>query len=97
MCVASAVTDYYQNKWTTLPYPGIDSTPIIYPKLPDGKSLKWITLEEWEDYQNLKRIVEGYDERTNQPECIKPELAEFERQVVEVLIKRGVLTATNQD
>lgn len=95
MCVASAVTDYYQNKWTTLP--GVDTRPIIYPMLPDGKGLRWIAAEEWEDYQNLKRIVEGYDERTNQPECIKPELAEFERQVVDVLIKRGVLTQTAQD
>ena len=93
MCVASAVTDFFQDKWTTLP----KSTPITYPLLPDGRPLRWITEEEWQDYQNLKRIVEGYDERTNQPECIKPELAEFERQVVEVLIKRGVLTETYKD
>lgn len=44
MCVASAVTDYYQNKWTT-PIPGIN-TPIIHPMLPDGRGLRWITAEQ---------------------------------------------------
>lgn len=78
MCVASAVTDYYRDKWfTTLPL--IPPQPVSI--TPDMFVLKpgiTITPEQWEDYQNLKRIAEGYDTDTDQPECIKPDVAVWE-------------------
>lgn len=90
MCVVSAVTDYFQNKWVT-------PAPIFHPFQPDGTGFIWITKEQWEDYQNLKRIAEQYDTRTDQPDCIKPDLAAFELKVEKTLVARGVLEAAKEE
>lgn len=89
MCAVSAVTDYYRDKWIG---PLIPSTlfpdPTFYPPMP-AITLKpgvTITAEQWAEYQELKRRMEEYDAKTGQPDCIKPEVAEWEK-VVESNIK----------
>jgi hypothetical protein len=99
MCAVSAVTDYYREKWPinipgypdyTLPEP-----PPFAPLAPlDGR---WITAAEWAEYQELKHRMEEYDAKTGQPDCIKPEVKEWEKIVVDVLIKRGIIVDRNND
>lgn len=84
MCVVSAVTDFYQREWGS---PWVDpgyKPPIVAP-------VKIITDEQWEEYQRLKRAAEEIDKKTSQPDCIKPDLAEWEQKMEEFLIKKGVL------
>jgi hypothetical protein len=83
MCAVSAVTDYYRDKW----FEQVPSFPVPYYVLPAPSypspyfTLKpgvTITVEQWDEYQKLKRVMEEYDARTGQPDCIKPEVAQWE-------------------
>jgi hypothetical protein len=76
MCVVSMVTDHYQEKW---------------PANLEPDKVK-ITLAEWFEYQELKKKAVQYDIRTRQPHCEKPGVDEWEQKIVEVLLKRGLLT-----
>lgn len=71
MCVASMVTDHYQDKWPVYK-PTFDPLPPIYP------AFRAITKEQWEEYQELKRKAEEYDKRNGEPECVKTGVAEWE-------------------
>lgn len=85
MCAVSAVTDYYRDKWfqpAPLPYipPPVVIEPVPYN--PNSFTLKpgvTITKEQWDEYQELKRRMEEYDAETEQPDCIKPEVAVWEK------------------
>lgn len=94
MCVASAVTDYYRDKWTT---PNNDWTALPYQPYVPTPAGRWITEQQWQEYQDLKRIAEQYDERTGQPHCAKPDIAAWEAVIEDVLIKRGLLVKPAQD
>lgn len=52
---------------------------------------RFISEGEWQEYQRLKKMAEEIDKKTNQPDCVKPELAEWEKRVEEVLRKNGIL------
>lgn len=80
MCVASAITDYHRDLWPTPSFPS-----PLGPKWNTGGV--WITKEQYDEYLKLKRAAEDYDAKTNQPECIKPEVAQWESEVVQYLIK----------
>lgn len=80
MCAVSAVTDYYRDKWPVMPL----QLPIpgVYHVNPQQVVLKpgvMVTVEQWAEYQELKRRMEAYDAQTGQPDCIKPEVAEWEK------------------
>ena len=57
---------------------------------PIGESFQ-ITRAEWEEYQRLKRNVQEIDKIIKQPDCIKPELDEWEKKIENYLIKRGII------
>lgn len=100
MCAASAVTDYYRlNKWPLPEYESM-TLPTWVPD-PDWKVLPAkavnehpltpvapisITLQEWVEYQELKRRMEEYDAATGQPDCIKPEVDTWEKIVQQIVI-----------
>ena len=46
---------------------------------------------EWQEYQRLKRNAEEIDKLTKQPDCVKPDLQEWEQKVIEVLKKQGLI------
>lgn len=71
MCAVSAVTDVYRDKW---PIPTFPQQPV----LPFPIQISW---EDWLHYQVLKKRMEEYDAITHQPDCVKPEVAEWEHQV----------------
>jgi hypothetical protein len=88
--------------------PAIDPPFLIRPLLPDVSKFPptppvlepkkvEITKEEWEEYQRLKKAAEEIDQKTNQPDCIKPDLAEWEERMEEFLIKKGVLPGKSLD
>ncbi len=88
MCVVSAVTDHYQREWGNPwyipphpPFPGY--TP----------SQRIISEQDWQEYQRLKRAALEIDQKTSQPDCIKPDLAEWEANMEAFLVKKGVLPA----
>ena len=82
MCVVSAITDNLQKQWT----PGwTPFQPYPHP------SAVTITLEQYNEYLELKKRAEEFDRKTGQPDCIKPELAQWEAMIEEVLRKKGVL------
>lgn len=89
MCAVSAVTDYYRDKWVFSPgyIPLTLPEPTFYPPMPAYvlKPGVTITAEQWEEYLELKRRMEEYDKQTNQQDCIKPEVAEWEK-----VVKLGV-------
>jgi len=60
-------------------------------KWPTISSLIQITQAQWDEYQELKRKAMEYDKRTGQPDCVKPEVEEWENKIVEVLKKKGLL------
>jgi hypothetical protein len=103
MCAVSAVTDYYRDKWPlvdyTYPQPGDwTNTPVVWPNSMPKEVTPItinITLEQWREYQELKRRMEEYDTKTGQPDCIKPEVAEWEKVIVRVLTERGILPAVD--
>jgi hypothetical protein len=91
MCAVSMVTDYYREKiW---PQPWTSPTfPPYAPMVPDDYDWHMtISRKDWEHYQELKRCMEEYDRKTGQPDCVKPEVAEWERIVEGVLIKKGLI------
>jgi hypothetical protein len=92
MCVVSAVTDHYQREWGA-PWvsPINHNAPVI--DFDPNKVGTYITAEQWREYQRLKKAAEEIDQKTKQPDCIKPDLAEWEAQMEAFLIKRGVLPA----
>lgn len=94
MCVASAITDHFRDKWplqnlplypTPSTFPGGTPAPVIKP----GSVI--ITIEQWDEYQKLKKIAMDYDKATGQPDCEKGDLATWEAAVVEVLRQQGTL------
>ena len=93
MCAASMVTDYYRDKWPVSPmYP--ETPEYDWSKIeiqPLKTTMVQITMEQWLEYLELKRRMEEYDAKTGQPECIKPEVAEWEEVIVRVLKERGIL------
>ena len=70
MCATSAVTDYYQHKWHLPNYREIPEFPSPAPFV--------ITPEQWAEYRELKKRMEEYDKNTNQPDCVKPQVAIWE-------------------
>lgn len=76
MCAVSMITDHYRDKW---PVPIIDVNKVQ------------ITFEQWREYQELKRLMEEYDKKTKQPDCVKPEVAEWEKSMEDFLKKKGIL------
>lgn len=103
MCAVSAVTDYYRDKWPLIPMEPIDKpwsggitiTPNPMPLPYTLDPGVWITAEQWKEYQELKRRMEEYDAKTNQPDCVKPEVAEWEAVIEAYLIKRGIIHQNN--
>jgi hypothetical protein len=89
MCAVSAITDYYRDKWPVVPMmpPNqfvIEPMPVAPPIHHPAFILKpgiTITQEQWAEYQELKRRMEAYDAESNQPDCIKPEVAVWEEVV----------------
>jgi hypothetical protein len=69
------ISDHYRDKWFTAPL---------------GQGI-YISYEDWKEYQELKRKAQEYDNRFNQPDCVKPELQEWEQKMREFLIKQGVI------
>lgn len=55
-----------------------------YPPITPGIA---ISLEQWQEYLELKRKAEEYDLRTNQPDCVKPDLEEWETKMKRFLKK----------
>lgn len=95
MCAVSAVTDYYRDKWSLIPFYGDTIRPydpFVQPQINPGQfTLKpgvVITEEQWAEYQELKRRMEEYDARTGQPDCIKPEVAAWEQ-----VVRNNLVTA----
>lgn len=76
MCAVSMVTDFYRDKWNPF---DISTNRIV------------ITKQQWEEYLELKRRMEEYDKRTNQPDCIKPEVADWEKLMEDFLKRKGIL------
>ena len=76
MCAVSMVTDFYRDKWNPF---DISTNHIV------------ITKQQWEEYLELKRRMEEYDKRTNQPDCIKPEVADWEKLMEDFLKRKGIL------
>lgn len=73
MCVASAVTDHFQKEW---------GTPWAAP------TFRVITEAQWAEYQRLKKAAEEIDEKTHQPNCIKPGLEEWESRMKEYVTSK---------
>lgn len=102
MCAVSAITDHYRDKWPLIPLEPIDKpwhgkveiVPLPFRPL-ELKPGVYITAEQWEEYQTLKRKMEEYDARTNQPDCVKPEVAEWEAVIEAYLVKRGIIHKSN--
>lgn len=76
MCAVSAITDHFRDQWNPLQL--------------DLYMVK-ITQAQWHEYQALKKKMEEYDKQTNQPDCVKPEVAEWEAKIEAYLIKRGII------
>jgi hypothetical protein len=81
------------------PYePNEDSEDIIkkiYEKISpkkDPSPLRIISEEEWLEYLRLKKKAAEYDARTNQPDCVKPDVDEWEQDIEAFLILMGLLT-----
>lgn len=90
MCVYSMIAEHYQAKWGQPPYisyPGYNPHTYIITQTPSIV----ITAEQWNEYQELKRKAIEYDARTNQPDCVKPELEEWEARMKAYLIELGVI------
>lgn len=100
MCVVSMVSDYYKDKWPTPMIPmtpwdpkinPVEITPLPYkPSIFDD--VKIITTEEWNEYQALKRKAVEYDIATQQPDCAKPDIEEWENDIEAFLILMGWYT-----
>lgn len=82
MCAVSMITDHYRDLWPVQP---------LNPLAPYQASKIHITLEQYHEYQKLKKAAEEYDTRTKQPDCVKPAVADWEKAIEDVLVKRGLL------
>lgn len=91
MCAVSAITDYYREKWPLPhyePYGPIVRPNQTQPFMPEGSldpKQMIISWEQWQEYQELKRRMEAYDKATGQPDCIKPEVAEWEEEIRKIV------------
>lgn len=81
MCAVSMITDYYREKWPLPDY----TKPLTNP---NGV---FITTDQWLEYLELKRRLSEYDKKTGQPDCVKPEVDEWEKKVIGILRKNGIL------
>jgi hypothetical protein len=91
------VTDYYKEKWPSPvipfdPWTPTPGEPLIPFNEDDPFRIRLITESEWKEYQELKRRAAEYDARTNQPDCVKPDVAEWENDIEAFLILMGLLT-----
>lgn len=50
-----------------------------------------ITPEQWAEYQKLKKMAQELDDKLKQPDCVKPEVDEWEKQMEEYLKRKGLL------
>jgi hypothetical protein len=71
------ITDHYRGKW-----------PLPDYSKPEDISVITITIKEWQKYQELKRKAQEYDERTNQPDRVKPDVAEWEAKIEEIIERK---------
>lgn len=79
MCAVSAITDHFRDRWPV---------PIDYwtqPAMPSIVPSIHITLEQYHEYQALKKKMEQYDSATGQPHCEKPEVTDWEKSLEKVL------------
>lgn len=76
MCTVSAVTDHYYKSW---PSTTADWTKVT------------ISYEEWAEYQRLKQNALEIDKITKQPDCIKPELKQWEETIERILKEKGLI------
>lgn len=74
------------------PAPAPKPAPTPAPQIDPSTIRFTITLEQWNEYQALKKKAEEYDKRTNQPNCAKEGVAEWEEAIKAYLIKTGLLT-----
>jgi hypothetical protein len=84
MCAVSMITDHFRDKWpvyTPLPVEWPTSQPFTPTVMPQFIPTYTITLEQWLEYQELKRKAEEYDARTSQPDCVKPDVEVWEAAV----------------
>lgn len=88
MCIASVVTGHYEREFGR---PWVNPAPYGEPPLIPSPSYKIISQQEWEEYQRLKKAAQEIDQKTNQPHCIHPGLADWEGKMEEFLINKGVL------
>lgn len=82
MCAVSAITDYYREKWPLLevkPFYGIMPKGWLDPKPIT------ITLEQWQEYQELKKRMEEYDKATGQPDCVKPGVSAWGAEIKKIV------------
>jgi hypothetical protein len=77
MCTVSAVGDWGMRQW---PLPNYGQQQYIV-----------LTKEQWEEYQELKRMAVKIDNKTGQPDCVKPEFDEWEKKMIDLLKKQGIL------
>lgn len=89
MCTYSMIADHFREKWPICPMP--QTMPLPY-HWPNGVT---ITKDQWDEYQELKRKAQEYDARTGQPDCVKPEIEDWERAVESVLRRHGILPEQN--
>lgn len=62
----------------------------------DSIPIRIISESEWLEYHALKRKAAEYDARTNQPDCVKPDVDEWENDIEAFLILMGLLTEENE-
>jgi hypothetical protein len=89
MCAVSMITDHYRGQWPMNP----PTQGLSIFNIPAGFT---ITPEQWAEYQALKRKAQEYDARTNQPDCAKPDVEEWEARVEAYLQKREVRNGPSQ-
>jgi hypothetical protein len=70
-------------------------TPEDFDKIWDKltqKPTRVITEAEWQEYQRLKRNAMEIDVLTGQPDCVKPDVDEWENDIEAFLILMGWMT-----
>jgi hypothetical protein len=72
------ITDHYRDKWN--PFRIETDTDLIQ-----------ITRAQWEEYRALKHKMEEYDRKTGQPDCVKPEVEDWEKKIEDILRKKGLI------
>lgn len=77
MCIVSVVSDDYMKRW---PDPGTWDL-----------AGRWISEADWREYQRLKAMAEELDRKLNQPDCVKPEVEDWEKKIEDYLRKKGII------